>query len=591
MILFCLFFWSKSEQTAAQERDVTQAVEFTLTMKAMIDEARRVLEAVAADPSLVWNDIPTLDNRLIGYERLFPYSRGVIALTASGSPIAPSWVRQIGGTAKDQPWFQNAVRTKDFVVGPFVVSRLTNRPVLPLGLPITHSSNVAAVLAISIDLDWVYDQAQLHGLPPESTINLVGLDRTVLVRYPNPELYVGKVYADSPMVRAAASAQTSQLIESPGLDGHPRLYAIQPLRWGDLFLGSVSIGISLSEIHQLTSKALTVTALLFAFVLILGAAASVIGMRSLVLKPISRISAYASVLSAGDFSSRVDLLGLPPELSVLAASVNAMAAALEIREDELKKYRDHLEETVAERTKELEASRRELERSNAELQQFAYVASHDLQEPLRMVASFTQLLAQKYAGALDDQAQQYIGFAVDGATRMQQLINDLLMFSRIETQARKLGAVESSVSLSLALSNLAVRVQETGAVIEHGRLPVVIADSIQISQVFQNLIGNAIKFNKSIPPRVWVNARVLDGMAEFRVEDNGIGISAEFSERVFVIFQRLNPRSEFPGTGIGLALCKRIVDRHGGRIWFEPSSHGGTCFVFTLPVSQGDSRD
>lgn len=204
-----------------------------------------------------------------------------------------------------------------------------------------------------------------------------------------------------------------------------------------------------------------------------------------------------------------------------------------------------------------------------------------------MVASFTQLLGQKYEGELDDQAQQYIGFAVDGATRMQQLINDLLAYSRIETQARELQSVDSEACLRLALANLELRIQETGAKIEIGTLPPVVADQTQLAQVFQNLVGNAIKFNRTGDPRVVVAARMAGRMVEFMVEDNGIGISPEFAERVFVIFQRLNTRSEFPGTGIGLAVCRRIVDRHGGRIWFEAAPQGGTRFLFTLPAPQG----
>ena len=591
MILFCLFSWSKSEQSAAQERDVTRAVELNLTMKAIIDESRRALEAVAADQTLVWHDIRSLDSRLAGYERLFPYSRGVTAVQPDGLPLAPAWVRKAGITVADRPWFQHLMNTKTFVVGPFVVSRITGNPVLPLAIPVKRGPDVAAVLALSIDLDWFYDQVHARGLPAGSTINLVGPDRTVLVRYPEPQLYVGNIYEDSPMVRAASTAQTESLIESPGLDGIHRLYAIEPLRWNDGFLGSVAIGIPLAQIHQSTSDALTLTWVLLAVAALLGTLASATGMRALILKPIQLMAVHTREISVGEFSSRVELSGLPPELRVLADSVNDMAAALQIREAELTRYRKHLEETVAERTKELQASRSELERSNAELQQFAYVASHDLQEPLRMVASFTQLLSQKYAEALDDQAQQYIAFAVDGATRMQQLINDLLTFSRVETQARQFGTVESGTCLNIALSNLQARIQETGAIVESDELPRVVADPIQVAQVFQNLVGNGIKFNRSAPPRVWVSARIDGGLAVFRVEDNGIGISAEFSERVFVIFQRLNPRSEFSGTGIGLALCKRIVERHGGKIWFEPGSRGGTRFVFTLPVPEGGSHD
>jgi len=225
----------------------------------------------------------------------------------------------------------------------------------------------------------------------------------------------------------------------------------------------------------------------------------------------------------------------------------------------------------------------ELKRSNAELEQFAYVASHDLQEPLRAVAGMVQLLQQRYQGQLDERANLYIAHAVEGATRMQTLINDLMAFSRVDPRGRPFAPVNVAAALRPALANLAVAVRESRATITHDELPTVLADSGQLTQLFQNLIGNALKFRGDQPPAIHVGAERLADAWRFSVRDNGIGIEPQYAERIFVVFQRLHTRRAYPGTGIGLAICKKIVERHGGRIWVESEPGRGATFLFTIP--------
>jgi light-regulated signal transduction histidine kinase (bacteriophytochrome) len=230
----------------------------------------------------------------------------------------------------------------------------------------------------------------------------------------------------------------------------------------------------------------------------------------------------------------------------------------------------------------LAAQAEDLARSNADLEQFAYVASHDLQEPLRMVANYTQLLGRRYKGKLDQDADEFIDFAVDGATRMQRLIEDLLAFSRVGTRGKELAPVACQDAFDRALTNLATLVEETGAVITHDPLPVVVGDDGQLGQLFQNLIANGIRFRGAETPRIHISVAREGDEWKLAVQDNGIGIDTQYADRIFIIFQRLHTREAYPGTGIGLAICKRIVERHGGRIWVESDGTHGATFRFTL---------
>ena len=234
----------------------------------------------------------------------------------------------------------------------------------------------------------------------------------------------------------------------------------------------------------------------------------------------------------------------------------------------------------------LRTAHEELKRSNAELEQFAYVASHDLQEPLRMVSSYTQLLVRRYGERLDGDAREFTAYIVDGAARMKQLIEDLLAYSRVGTKGKEFKPVPVEAALRRAMVNLRAAIEESGASVTYEALPVVQGDDTQIAQLFQNLIGNALKFRSASVPRIQVSSFQKENEWEIVVSDNGIGIEPQYFERIFMVFQRLHNKGEYPGTGIGLAICKKVVERHGGRIWVESTPGEASAFHFTLPKGE-----
>jgi len=284
---------------------------------------------------------------------------------------------------------------------------------------------------------------------------------------------------------------------------------------------------------------------------------------------------------AGFAAGAVDYVTKPLNGAEVLARIESHLALYALRR-QLAAQNAQLQQEIAVRA-ETQAA---LQRSNTEFEQLAYVASHDMQEPLRKIASYLQLLSQRYQGQLDADADEFIGYAVDGAKRMQALINDLLAFSRVGTKAKPFAPTDCRLIVRTALADLQFAIEESSARVDVGDLPMVMGDATQLSQLFRNLISNAIKFHRDEPPAVRVSAEPSGAFWRFAVSDNGIGIAAEYFERIFIIFQRLHGRGQYAGTGIGLAICKKIVERHGGQIEVQSTEGEGTTFAFTLPALQ-----
>jgi len=298
-------------------------------------------------------------------------------------------------------------------------------------------------------------------------------------------------------------------------------------------------------------------------------------LRQTITRPLARLGAEARRVAAGEFATPLQVASGPREITAVGVEIEAMREQIVEELASVEAARARVEEQAG-----------ELRRSNAELEQFAYVASHDLQEPLRKIASFCQALQTRYRGQLDERADQYIDFAVDGAKRMQNLINDLLAFSRVGRSGRAQEPVNLNEALADAQASLAGSLESSRATISADALPTVTGDRGQLASLFQNLIANAVKFRGEQHPVVRIAALQRETEWEFACADNGIGIEAEYAERIFLIFQRLHSRDAYEGSGIGLALCRKIVEYHGGRIWLDTSYTGGTCFRFTLPIAK-----
>jgi signal transduction histidine kinase len=325
---------------------------------------------------------------------------------------------------------------------------------------------------------------------------------------------------------------------------------------------------ALDRLHRATTITI-VLAIVVALLLIGSAVAGWIGLNAWVKRPLESVRKEAQTVASGDLNHEVNVTG-PQEIMELAADVEAMRRQLIYGLDDLS----------------FKAS--ELQRSNRDLEQFAYVASHDLQEPLRKVASFCQMLESRYADQLDERARQYIAYAVDGAKRMQSLINDLLAFSRVGSPGANFRPVDLNEAAGQAVSELEAAIEDSDATITVEHLPVVSGDRTLLIQLFANLMGNAIKFRRvDAPPVIRISTEPRGDEWEFACQDNGIGIEPAYRERVFAIFQRLHPREAYPGTGIGLALCRKIVDFHGGKIWIDdqPDERPGTTIRWTLPTT------
>jgi signal transduction histidine kinase len=581
---------AKAEAAASAQRIVRLA---SAAQRQHIEASRQLLITLSQLREIRSAESPEECHRLFqNLRQVHSIYANIGVIDARGYLLASALDTTNGVYLGDRSYFQLARESGKFALGEFQVGRVTERPTLNMAYPLKDlgTGEFRGVVFAALDLDWLNQLAARADLPEGGTLTVIDRKNTILVRYSTPdtgENWVGSSLTNRPDVAKFLNRGTDVTAEGIGLDGVRRLYTATALsRSSGLVDAHVIVGIPVQVAYAFANRTLMLNLIFLGIVATLALGAAWMGGDFFILRHVQGLVSAANRMSRGDLTARSGAAPGPGEIGQLARSFDEMAAALEQRvsdlqraEADLKALNEDLEERVLDRTVELK-------RSNEDLEQFAYVASHDLQEPLRMVNNYLTLLRQRYKDKLDTSADEFIGFALDGGKRMQQLINDLLTYSRLGTQGKELVVTSCNEALDRALSNLSVTIEESKAEISRDGLPKVRGDLVQLTQLFQNLVGNAIKFRSDSPPRVDIGAMQKGADWEFTVRDNGIGIAEQDFNRIFVIFQRLHSREQYPGTGIGLSVCKKIVERHGGRIWIESKPGKGTTFHFTLPVME-----
>lgn len=591
---FGLIFYSA---LATRQRNIRMAQEEALRIarlaashhEQLIEGTHQLLLTLAQLPIVQSNDAEactTLFTNLLSQLGRQPIYANFAAARPDGQLFASALQLTGAVTAVDRPYFQEAVSNRHFALGDYQLGRVTGKHTRNAAYPaIDGAGNLRAVVIAALDLSWFPHLITNAALPVGSSVTVVDRDGVTLVRYPDPMgQFVGTSVLTPPRTNSAnIPLRMEGTSVFAGRDRVRRFYAWRALGPSpEQRLGAVTVGIPTQTVYAPANRMLWRHVALLAAVTAGALAATWYLGEVFVLRRVKTLLGVTGKLSSGDLSVRTGETDGTGELYQLSRAFDAMAESLQERvaereraEAELKRLNQELEGRVEDRTQELK-------RSNQDLEQFAYVASHDLQEPLRMVTSYLQLLDARYGDKLDKDAHEFIGFAKEGAERMTGLIKDLLQYSRVSTKAREFAPVECDEALNLALSNLRLALEETGAQVQREPLPRVMGDVSQLAQLFQNLISNALKFRGEKSPVVRIRAQPQKGRWQFEVKDNGIGIERKHFERIFVIFQRLHTREQYPGSGIGLALCKKIVERHGGKIWLESELGQGATFVFTL---------
>lgn len=476
-----------------------------------------------------------------------------------GIVVASSDPRVRGVSISDQGYFREVRAGRETLVSDLTKVPLIDEPLFSVARRIEFSKGSWAVLVAVIDPVELKSLVLPMERPSQGIFSL--FDREGTLVFFGGEARVGHPnwkYAD-PYLRTALKGRESAGTLVHPLDQKEYFVArtpIQKVGWiagagRPVEVATVPIYRTLVWVIALNCVILTVSL------------ATAVGLSRFLITRVNQLREYARRIATGESLPPASIAN-PVELAELERSFSAMAEQIQARQSSLQK-------AVG-----------DLTRSNQELEQFAYVASHDLQEPLRVITGFVQLLEKRYAGQLDETADRYIGFITDAVSRQQHLIRDLLSFSRVGRQAFVLKPIDANLAVQAALQSLRQMIKESDARITHDQLPVVQADEVQLSQLFQNLFSNAIKFRGRERPEIHVSARRGTGMYTFSVQDNGIGIEPGYWEQIFVMFKRLHTRKDYPGTGIGLAICKKIVERHGGSIWLDSKPGAGSTFYFTL---------
>jgi len=526
-----------------------------------------------------------------------------IGLTArDGLTIASAVPMKEATYLNERPWFERFQEQRDFSLGEYQIGKITGKPNIIMSYPLPEQPGDKPLVAIyaALDLESLQSCISRPKITPQTVMAIVDRNGVELARNLNSAKWVGKKLEAWPKLQATTLNTKAKFVEATGVDGVRRLYTSVMVPGSDNGL-FVIVGVTKDELLASIQADFDHSLLMLGVFTLATLACAWFFAGISVLRNVKQLTAASRRLAEGKWDTEIPLRGGAREIRQLASAFHEMAASLRQHSDrleelveqrtlQLSRANDSLSEEIEERKQAEAVSEKllaNLERSNKELEQFAYVASHDLQEPLRLVSAYTQLLLQRYRDKLDADADPIVRFINEGVNRMKQLIHDLLAYSRVSSQESAFSFTDAETVLDTVLCNLRMPIREHEAVITHDPLPALLCDPSKLGQLFQNLIGNGLKFRGTEAPRIHVGARKTDDAAAwlFSVSDNGVGIDPEYFERIFVIFQRLHTRAKYPGTGIGLAICKRIVEHHGGKIWVNSGKGKGCTFYFTIAIN------
>jgi signal transduction histidine kinase len=547
----------------------------------IVESTRQLLVGIAQESCVQRNDPASCKTLLSDLILQRPVYSDITIVASNGTLVASTSSETVVTNLSHRRIFAVATNSCAFAVGEYEVSQASRKTTVDFAYPaIDANGEVRAVVVAALDFAWLYRHVTNAMLPPNSSMTVLGRNGMTLARYPD-DRFVGDRIKMAPQPANWTWPEGPMTKISRSRDGTMRYYVA--LRLGTESMVGVNVGIPLEAVYAPANQMLTRSLMFLAIAAGLSAAAAWFGGDFFIVRRIRSLLGVTRRLSAGDLTVRTGTESAGAgELAELSAAFDGMAAALQQRVAErdaaeagLRELNANLEQRVVDRTAALQ-------NANEELEEFATVVSQDLREPLQTISQYLRLLERRYLADFDQNAREFIGFSRDGAERMQALITGLLDYSRVSTRSEKFGRVSTGVCLRDALTNLTTHIAETGARISYDMMPEVLGDRIQITQLFQNLISNAIRFRSEATPVIHLGVERQDNLWRFSVRDNGIGIREDDFERIFVVFQRLHTRKKYPGTGIGLAACKKIAERHGGQIGVESKIGEGSTFFFTL---------
>jgi signal transduction histidine kinase len=581
----------RAQAAEAVNQEALRLAKFAASnQEVLINNTRAFLVATSHMPDITdlkLDDCDAIFSHLL--ETHYPFYSGFYLADLDGNVLCNAPTNEVPGLAQCEH-YHRLVRDGDFRVSTYHFCPKSGEAVISLGYPVfSVEENFVGVVNVGIDLDWFNQFAVDSEMMPGSTLSVLDQRGIILVHYPDPENWVGRKMPEQELYEYMV-ANGEGTTQSWGADGQQRLYAFTPL-WSTegnvLLVVSTPSNMAYSDVDRTMRRNLFLLGIVTIFA---GVGAWLLG-ELFVVRHINSLVRATHRLAGGDLEARAQVGTHQGEFGQLAQAFNQMAEALQQRERE----RDEAEDAIR-------AYAADLERSNRDLQQFAYVASHDIQEPLRKMQIFADLLNRRYRLDLDERGRDYLERVQAAAARMQQLLNDLLAYSRLTTRARPFSRVDLNVVLQEVLADLDMQIELSDASVQVEPLPSVDADASQMRQLFGNLVGNAIKFRRE-DQALQIRVFSLDGtdencrdvtqnrVCQVHISDNGIGFDEKYLDRIFLPFERLHARGEYEGMGMGLTICRRIVEHHHGNITAHSEPGRGSTFIVTLPCRQSKEED